>query len=451
MTDETAHLHRGTRRRGSVAAGGARSAGGDRQGNRTMQRILILGAGFAGLWSAIGAARRRDELGIDSTQLEILVIDQNPWHSIRVRNYESELEQTRVPLREVLDPVGVKHLAGRVRDIDVTKHEVAYAAGDQTQGVTCDRVVIALGSRLVRPAIPGLDQYAFDVDTYAAGCRLNQHVADLPRSPSRPGQYTAVVVGGGLTGIEAATELVSKLKQARQSAPVSDHTPPLRVILADHKPWIGSDMGESARPVIAEALQALGVETWVGVSLAAVEADAAVLADGERIPASTVVWCAGMRANPLTERIPVTRDPLGRVPVDPFMRVIGVPATFAAGDAAWLAIDGKHLSVMSCQHGRPMGRFAGHNVVCDLMGQPMLPLSIDWYTTILDLGAWGAVYTEGWDRQVVAKGAAAKRTKDIINRERIYPPRSGNRREILDASVPVVQKPPPVFGGAPAE
>src|ERR1700749_3409231 len=122
-----------------------------------MQRILILAAGFAGLWSAIGAARRRDEFGLDPARLEILVIDQNPWHSIRVRNYESELAQTRVPLTKVLDPVGVKHLAGVVTDIDVTKREVVYAASSLTHQLTYDRLVMALGSRLVRPAIPGLE------------------------------------------------------------------------------------------------------------------------------------------------------------------------------------------------------------------------------------------------------------------------------------------------------
>ena len=89
-----------------------------------------------------------------------------------------------------------------------------------------------------------------------------------------------------------------------------------------------------------------------------------------------------------------------------------------------------------------MGRFAGHNVVCDLLGEPILALNIDWYTTILDLGPWGAVYTEGWDRRVVAQGAVAKRTKETINRQRIYPPTSRNRREILAAAAPVVQKPP---------
>jgi NADH:ubiquinone reductase (H+-translocating) len=414
-----------------------------RSGN--VHRILILGAGFAGLWTAIGAARRRDELGIGNDHLEILVIDRTRFHSIRVRNYEADLEQTRVPLRDVLDPVHVKHLVGDITDIDVGARKVSYIQENESRFLAYDRLVIALGSRLARPDIPGLATHGFDVDTYEAGTRLNQHVADLPLGSSHPGQYTALVVGGGLTGIEAATELVSKLRNARQSAPTGNRAPPVRVILVDRHGWIGSDMGESARPVIAEALAALGIETRVGASLAAVEPDCAVLSDGERIATATVVWCAGMRANPLTEVVPVARDRLGRLPVDPFMRVIGVPATFAAGDAAWLPIDGKHLSVMSCQHGRPMGRFAGYNVVSDLMGQPMLPLSIDWYTTILDLGEWGAVYTEGWDRHVVTKGAAAKRTKEIINRERIYPPRSGNRREILDASAPVVQQPPPVF------
>jgi NADH dehydrogenase len=72
----------------------------------------------------------------------------------------------------------------------------------------------------------------------------------------------------------------------------------------------------------------------------------------------------------------------------------------------------------------------------------MLPLRIDWYTTILDLGPWGALYTEGWDRQPAAQGPAAKRTKETINRQRIYPPMSRDRREILDAAAPLIQAPP---------
>jgi NADH dehydrogenase len=160
-----------------------------------------------------------------------------------------------------------------------------------------------------------------------------------------------------------------------------------------------------------------GVETRVGVEITAIEPAGVRLRSGEIIPAATVVWCAGMR-------------------------VKGVPHVFAAGDAAWALLDDHHASVISCQHGRPMGRFAGHNVVCDLFGLPLLPLRIPWYVTVLDLRTWGAVHTEGWDRQVVTTGQAAKQTKQMINCQRIYPPLTGKRQDILAAAAPVIQQPP---------
>jgi NADH dehydrogenase len=105
-------------------------------------------------------------------------------------------------------------------------------------------------------------------------------------------------------------------------------------------------------------------------------------------------------------------------------------------------MDDDHLSVMSCQHGRPMGRYAGYNVISDLFGEPMLPLRIPWYVTVLDLGPAGAVYTEGWDRVVVSQGAAAKATKQAINTRRIYPPLSRDRAELLAAAAPELQARP---------
>src|SRR5204862_7998995 len=165
---------------------------------------------------------------------------------------------------------------------------------------------------------------------------------------------------------EAATELLGKLRSAGAGAP--------GVILADHQLRVGSDMGDGACNVIEEALASLGVTTRTGVAVSAIDRSGGTLSTGEEIPAATIVWCAGMRANPLTELFPVKRDRFGRVPVDDFMRVEGMADTFAAGDAAHAMVDDRHSSVMSCQHARPMGRFAGYNVVCDLLGKPMLPL-----------------------------------------------------------------------------
>ena len=404
----------------------------------SVQRILVLGGGFAGLWSALAAARARATLG--ARHLEIVLMNDSPWHSIRVRNYEADLSDTRVALDDVLLPVGVRRIEGEATDIDVAAKVVTYDSrgGGKTGGrqtIGYDRLVFALGSRLVRPDLPGLSAHSFDVDTYTAAARLNAHLTALGPRPSS----TALVIGGGLTGIEAAAELPAKLRAAGVEAP--------RVILADRAVRVGSGMGESAVPVIEEALDALGVERRGGVSVASIDRAGVTLAAGGRIDAETVVWCAGMQAHPLASAFPVARDRLGRLPVDSYLKIEGQKingpsAEFAAGDVASFLIDGVHSCVMSCQHGRPMGRFAGHNAVCDLLGQPLLPLRIDWYTTILDLGPWGALYTEGWERKVVARGATAKRTKETINRQRIYPPRDGGRQALLDAAAPTVQTPP---------
>ena len=400
-----------------------------------MARILVLGAGFAGLWAAVGAARKLDEIGTLPGEVEILVVDRNPYHNVRVRNYEVDLSKVAIPLSEVLDPIGVNHLTARVQTIDLAKQRVAVATPRGRELLAYDRLVLALGSELARPDIPGLAGNGFDVDTYSAAVRLNAHIAALGTSSTSLGRSTVVVVGAGFTGIEVATEMPSKLGRALAAG---EH----RVILVDPNPVVGVTIGDHARPAICEALSTLGIETRLGAKVTAVDAMSIALASGEIIPAQTIVWCAGMRASPLAATLPGTRDQLGRIAADQFMRVTGLANVFAAGDVASSLVDGVHSTVMSCQFARPMGRFAGHNVVADLFARPMIPLRIDWYVTVLDLGTWGALYTVGWDRQVLSIGHDAKVIKQTINHKRIYPPRTGTREDILAAAAPIVQAPP---------
>jgi NADH dehydrogenase len=250
-----------------------------------------------------------------------------------------------------------------------------------------------------------------------------------------------VVVGAGFTGIEVATEMPSKLGRA---LPTGEN----RVILVDHNPVVGATIGAHARPVICKALADLRIETRLGTKVTAVDARGISLASGEIIPTQTVVWCLGMRASPLAAMLPGKFDRLGRVAADPFMRVAGLANVFAAGDVAYSLVDGVHPTVMSCQFARPMGRFAGHNAVADLFGRPMIPLRIDWYVTVLDLGTWGALYTVGWDRQLLSSGQNTKLIKQTINHKRIYPPRGGTREATLAAAAPSVQAPPQHAAGA---
>lgn len=406
----------------------------------TTKHILVLGGGFAGLWSAVGAARQLQQLEVDPETVAITLVNRDAFHAIRVRNYEADLSSVRVPLDDVLTPIGVKYTTAIVEAIDPDRQEVKIRRTNtnESSSLTYDRLIFALGSQLAQPNIPGLMEHSFNVDTYDAAVQLDAHLRSLPHSAASAGQYTVIVIGAGLTGIEVATEMPSRLKALLPNAPA------FRVMLIDHHAWVGSTLGESARPVIEQALQNLGIEVRTGVAIAAIEIDPTGVRfnSGEFIPAATVIWCAGMAANPLTRCFPVERDRWGRIPVDEFMRVKGIAHVFAAGDAAVAMMDDTHSSVMSCQHSRPMGRFAGHNVVCDLFHQPMLPLHIDWYVTVLDLGSEGALYTEGWERKVVSVGEVAKRTKQMINGQRIYPPLTRNRQEILDAATPVVQTAP---------
>jgi NADH dehydrogenase len=403
------------------------------------KEIVVLGGGFAGLWAAAGAARKLDELKIPVDQVRVTLVNRDPYHSIRVRNYESDLSDVRVPLIDVLGPIGARLIVADVESIDPRERAVTVISAGVSQVLPYDRLVFALGSQVVKPPLPGLAEHVFDVDTYGGAERLNEHLLSLANGPQAAGTWTVLVVGAGLTGIEAACEMPGRLKRIQERAGIQG---PIRVVLADHSDHIGSTMGQSALPVIAEALQSLGVETKTGVRIVSISQSGAMLESGERVDAATVVWCAGMRASPLAKQLGVPVDRFGRVAVNEYLKVSGLEGVFAAGDVAAMKIDGVHDSVMSCQHGRPMGRYAGHNVACDLLGLPMLPLSIEWYVTVLDLGPWGAVYTNGWDRHVVSRGEKAKRTKQTINRVRIYPPTSRNKEAILAAAAPEVQAPP---------
>jgi NADH dehydrogenase len=396
--------------------------------------VVVVGSGFAGLWTALGAARRLDELGVPAGTVDITVVSAKPFHDIRVRNYEADLNACRIPLADLLEPVGVAHVAAEVTAIDAGARTVTTSSGG-TYGY--DRLVLAAGSRVVRPAIPGLREFGFDVDTYDGAVALERHLVKLADDSPTPAAATVVVVGAGLTGIETASELPMRLHALfcrRGLAP--------RVILVDRNPMVGSDMGASARPVIERALSDNGIEARTGAGVAEVTERGVTLSSGEQLPAATVVWCAGMRASSLTEQLQVPRDRLGRVQVDDYLRVVAVPGVFAAGDVAAARMDDEHLSVMSCQHGRPMGRYAGYNVISDLFDEPMLALRIPWYVTVLDLGPAGAVYTEGWDRVVVSIGGEAKATKQTINTRRIYPPLTGSRADLLAAAAPDLQARP---------
>jgi len=393
------------------------------------QRILIIGAGFAGMYAALSAARLRDAEGVSPDVLEIALLAPEPRLVIRPRLYEPNPEGLTAPLGAVLEAIDVAYLQGSAEAVDTTARIVEVIGPDGARSmVTYDRLVLATGSRLFRPDIPGLAEHGFSVDQLDDAVALDRHLHGLADRPASAARDTVVVVGGGFTGIEAATELPARLR-----AILGDGAR-VRIVIVDRNGAIAPDMGPGPRPIIEEALRNLGVETRLGVGVAALDGTGVTLADGEFIESATVVWAAGMRAAPLTAQIPAERDRLGRLPVDRELRVPGVPGVFATGDAAKAACDdiGNH-ALMSCQHATRMGAFAGHNAAAELLGLPMARYHQEAYVTCLDLGGAGAVFTRGWDRTVEMVGAAAKKTKQEINTVWIYPPKAERAAALASA------------------
>jgi NADH:ubiquinone reductase (H+-translocating) len=392
-------------------------------------RLVIIGAGFAGMYAALSAARLRDIQGVSPEELEITLVSPEPTLVVRPRLYEPKPETLTAPLLDVLRAVDVDYVQGTAGTIDTTSRMVQLAtAKGRGKKLSYDRLVIATGSRLFRPTIPGLADHGFSVDSLDDALALDKHLQALANRPAVNGRNTVVVAGGGFTGIEAATEMPSRLRK------IFGNSVNPRIIIVERNPAIAPDMGDGSRRVIEDALRKLGVETRLGTGVASLDASGVTLSTGEHIETETVIWAAGIRAAPLTQQIHSEHDNFGRLLVDRDLRVTGVPGVFATGDAARAACDDEgNYALMSCQHATRMGAFAGNNAAAELLGLPTRPYHQEGYVTCLDLGEAGALFTTGWERSVKWVDDVAKKTKREINTVWIYPPKAERAAALASA------------------
>ncbi|KAJ6445165.1 FAD-dependent pyridine nucleotide-disulfide oxidoreductase [Purpureocillium lavendulum] len=404
------------------------------------QRLLIIGAGFAGLWSAM-AARRLIDVHKDIARdrpIQVTVVAPEPELVLRPRLYEANVAEMRASLVQLFEATDVQFVAARVGAIR-PQDGVVDAVDRAGAAITLpyDRLVLAPGSQLARPNIPGLREHAFTIDQIAEAVELEDHLKHLTSLPPTTPRNTIVVCGGGFTGIELAAELPERL------AGIFGKGEAFRIVIVERADVIGPELGSNPRPFIASALGELGVEMKLGSAVASIDEGGVTLADGERIDALTAVWTAGMEASPLTKQVAAPRDGMGRLQVDRNLRIPELPGIFVAGDAASVVTkqDG-HLALQSCQHALRLGRAAGHNAAADLLGVDGRPYEQLNYGTCLDLGSWGSLITDGWDRQVHQTGLAAKPIKKFINQTVIYPP-PPNAAAAYAAADPA-DDPPPV-------
>jgi NADH:ubiquinone reductase (H+-translocating) len=388
-----------------------------------MSRLLVLGGGFAGVMAALNAADENDR---HAGEIAVTLVSTTPYLTIRPRLYERAPETLRVPLAPTLEPAGIAFVEATARSVDTAARIVAIEdKAAANSALAYDRLILATGSELKLPSIPGFE-HTFNIDSYDGALTLDRHLRHVTIRAEAPGHNTFVIVGSGMTGLELAAEMRSRI--AVHGGETVGRA--ARVILVEQASVLAPEFGAEPRPVIERALAEASVEMRLSSRVVKVEPDAVTFDSGERLACATTVLATGMRASPLTQRIPGRRDELGRLHVDDELRVVGVAGLYATGDVARALADDGHYALMSCQHSLTMGKYAGYNAAHDLLGLGLRRYRQPDYTNTLDLGAFGAVFTKGWGRRLEHYGAEAKKRKKWINEELIYP-RVGDRATVL--------------------
>jgi NADH dehydrogenase len=380
-------------------------------------QILIIGGGFAGFWAAVAARR------VAGARAEVTLVSREPVLEIRPRLYEARPEALGVDILPLLRQVDIRFLRGEAVQLDTAAKTVALASGER---LAYDRLVIATGSHMRRPPVPGAEA-AFSVDNIAEAVVFDRRLAEIVRDVAEP---TIAVVGAGFTGIEMVLELRDRLL-AHSADGVAERA---RIVLVDRSEVAGRQLGPGPWPAIEEALAAANVELRLGGAIQTLGADRVSFADGTVLAADAVVLATGMAAAPFAAQVPGDRDELGRVVVDVNLKAPGAPDVFVAGDAAAADTGDGHWTLQSCQHANQLGRVAGENAARDLLG--LVPVTYEQlrYVTCLDLGRSGAVISQGWERRIEKTGGEGKAVKRLVNTQIIYPPASGTAEALLAAS-----------------
>jgi NADH:ubiquinone reductase (H+-translocating) len=277
-----------------------------------------------------------------------------------------EPRHVTVPLRTMCPNADL--VLGSVTGLDAQRRvvQVESEAGDIE--IAYADLVVALGAVARMPALPGLREHALGLKDLVDAIRLRNHVlrqielADaVPESA--PQRLTFVLAGAGFAGVEAAAELNELVADALTRHPRLDGVQP-RWVLVEGGSRILRQTPEKLAAFAAKRLGRRGVEILTETTLTSVDSDGVTLSDGSRIETQTVVWTAGVAANPLLAELGLPLDKHGRVPVDETLRVVGSSRIWALGDCAAVPNEATpgETDPATCQHALRQARRLARNL-----------------------------------------------------------------------------------------
>ncbi|WP_425581216.1 NAD(P)/FAD-dependent oxidoreductase [Streptomyces sodiiphilus] len=335
-------------------------------------RIVIVGAGFAGYHAARALSRK-----LRHDDVEIVLVNPNDYFlylPLLPEVATGVLEPRRVTVSLAGTLPRVRLVLGEVHGVDLEKRRISYTDPEDRQGsLEYDRLVLSVGSVNKLLPIPGIAEHARGFRGMPEALYLRDHISRQmalastePDPARRRARRTFVVVGAGYTGTEVAAH--GKLftdSLARQHTDHHDEDP--RWLLVDIAPRILPELDRRLSRTSDRVLRQRGVEIRTRTAVKEATSRAVVLDSGETVDTHTLVWCVGVRPDPLVHDLGLPTDN-GRLIVNPYLAVPGHPEVLACGDAAAvpdLTRPGQ-ITPMTAQHASRQGKTAAHNIAAAL-------------------------------------------------------------------------------------
>ncbi|MGW3603764.1 NAD(P)/FAD-dependent oxidoreductase [Micromonospora sp. NPDC005161] len=361
-------------------------------GTATTHRVLVLGAGYAGMAAAIQLAARTR--GRADVQVTLVNAQERFTERLRLHMVATGQHLLEMNIPALLADTGAQFVRGWVTAVDPNAKTVRI---DDSRVLHYDTLVYGLGSVADTALVPGVEEYAYTLDSADDAASLADRLARLASG-------TVVVAGSGLTGVESAAE-------------IAERHPQLNVVLVGRQEP-GATMNPRARAYLRAALERLGVQVRSGTAVTKVLPDSVELAGEATIAADVVLWTGGTRVSPLAAAAGLTVDQGGRVVTDATLRSVSHPDVYAIGDAAAIR-QGYGVMHGTCQSGMPTGVHAAVSIVRALDGKLPRPFRFGYYHTPVSLGRHDAVvqftHPDDSPRRACLTGRAAIWYKETVS------------------------------------
>lgn len=328
-------------------------------------KVVVVGAGFGG----IEVARHLADRPVDLT-----LVDKNNFHTFQPLLYQ--VATAGLNAADVAHVVrglfqGQRNLRFRQATVTGVDWDARTVLLDGQPPLPFDHLVLAAGASVTHFGTPGAAEHGFALYTLPDAVRLRNHVVERFETAAAKaaagerddGALTFVVVGGGPTGVETAGALAELFAMVfRKDYPELDVSR-ARILLVELQDHLLGPFGARSRKHALDTLRSRGVDVVLGTGVSEVTPTTVMLTTGEVLPCCTLVWAAGVRANPLADLLGLEQGRAGRVVVGPDLRVPGRDGVWVVGDLA-AATDAKgellpQLAPVAMQGGRHVARQIG--------------------------------------------------------------------------------------------